>query len=292
LAQIVESALDVVRGAAEAKSIQLEFKMPGSVGPVMGDNARLQQVIWNVLSNAVKFTPKGGKILVQLLRVNSQAVIKVADTGEGIGPEYLPALFQRFSQSDTGTRRRHGGLGIGLSIAKQLIELHGGKIAGDSAGLGKGATFTIALPLSIIPVTADQYPMGELSHSRNALKDIRVLVVDDEEYARDFLVVALSQFGATVHAENSVRGAIGVLDEFKPHVVITDIGMPEEDGYDLIRQMRLSGKKVPAVALTAFARSEDRDRALAAGFQVHLPKPVGLTELVRIVASLATTSLN
>jgi PAS domain S-box-containing protein len=288
LAQVVEAAIDVVRGAAEAKSIHIEFKMPGSVGPVMGDATRLQQVAWNLLSNAVKFTPKGGQITLELRRSESRAVLKVTDTGEGIAPEYLATLFQRFSQADSGTTRRFGGLGIGLSIAKHLVELHGGSISGESAGPGKGSTFTVSLPLSSAPIVLNQYPLGEVPKMQDRLEGVRVHVVDDEELGRDFLVVILSQFGAIVHAAGSVREAMKLLDDFDPDVVVTDIGMPDQDGYDFINYLRSTGKNTPAIALTAFARAEDRNRALSQGFQAHLAKPVEPADLISTVAGLAS----
>ncbi|HYF48680.1 MAG TPA: PAS domain S-box protein [Planctomycetota bacterium] len=288
LAQVVEAALDVVRGSAEAKSVHIEFLMPGSVGPVMGDAARLQQVIWNLLSNAIKFTPKGGRVAVELTREKTTAVIRVSDTGEGIPLEYQKSLFQRFTQADGTIRRRHGGLGLGLSIVKHVVELHGGTVKGSSEGAGKGAVFEVRLPLAKTGTAVlQEYPLGDLPASGGELKNVRILVVDDEEDTRDFLTVVLNQFGAVVEAVSSVSAALAVIDEFKPAVILSDIGMPDQDGYDFIGQLRASGINTPAVALTAFARSEDRERALSRGFQAHLAKPIEPLTLVHTVARLA-----
>jgi PAS domain S-box-containing protein len=292
LAQVVEAALDVVRGSAEVKRIQLEFLMTGSVGPILADGARIQQVLWNLLSNAIKFTPAGGKVTVELGRDGQQAVLTVSDNGEGLSPEYLPLMFRRFSQADSSTRRRHGGLGLGLSIVRHLVELHGGTVTAESAGPGLGSRFKVTIPVpKDSTAVLSQYPMGEVFSPENALKNVRVMVVDDEEDARDFLFVLLNNAGATVLAASSAKEALAAYENFQPQVLISDIGMPEQDGYDLIRELRLRGKKTPAVALTAFARTEDRIRAIAEGYQEHMAKPIQPLNLVKAIAKLAA-SLN
>jgi CheY-like chemotaxis protein len=220
------------------------------------------------------------------------AEIRVSYTGEGIDAEYLPFVFDRFSQADTSTKRRYGGLGIGLSIVKQIVELHGGSVKAESAGKGKGASFTVQIPLSTAADSTHKhdYPFSGMTKS-DRLKGIKILAVDDEVDARDLLTVILGRFGAEVLAVDSAKAAIESLQHFTPHVLITDIGMPDEDGYDLLRKFRAleakDGKTTPAMALTAFARDEDRLRALAEGFQFHLPKPVEPETLVEAVAHLA-----
>ena len=294
LAPIVEVAMDSVRPAAESKKIELRFVMDASPGLVMGDKSRLQQILWNLLSNAVKFTPSGGRIEIQLIREEKCVVIKVIDTGCGIVPEYLPHVFDRFSQADSSTSRKVGGLGIGLSIVKHLAELHGGTVEAYSEGSDRGATFTVRLPRSrtVIMQAKPTPPFGMLSvHGRpQKLHGLKVLVVDDEPDARQFIEFVLQQWGGTVRAAESVQGAMELLKTFTPDVVVSDIGMPLEDGYVLIRRLRASGMNIPALALTAFARGEDRDRALAEGFQHHMPKPVEPEELADTVARLARQS--
>jgi CheY-like chemotaxis protein len=264
----------------------------------MGDPARLQQVVWNLLTNAVKFTPRGGRVQVRLERVNSQVEIAVADTGAGIPPEFLPHVFERFRQADQKTTRHHGGLGLGLAIVRHLVELHGGTISAESGGAGHGATFTVSLPVAplhlweregerVRPATRDTLPSYECPER---LDGLRVLVVDDEPDARELLSVGLGQCGAEVTVASSAREALEALAEVKPHVLVSDIGMPEEDGYELIRRVRAlsaeAGGEVPAVALTAYARTEDRLRALREGYQMHVAKPVELAELVAVMSSL------
>jgi PAS domain S-box-containing protein len=301
LATVVTAAIDALRPAAEARGVRLTAVLDPLVGPVKGDPSRLQQVVWNLVSNAIKFTPADGQVQVALERVNSHVEIVVSDTGEGITPEFLPHVFDRFRQADASSTRRQGGLGIGLAIVKQLVELHGGTVRAKSPGPGRGSTFVVALPLS---VTHEDEP-GEATRvhpkapSRSAddacdeidLAGVRVLVVDDEPDARHLVARILQLCGAEVIAAASVGEAIEQFRRRPPDVLISDLGMPEHDGYDLIRAVRAlppaGGGNCPAAALSAFARSEDRRRALMAGFQTHVAKPVEPAELIAVVASLA-----
>lgn len=296
---VVTAAVDTVRPAADGKGIRITSLLDPHVGPVKGDPSRLQQVIWNLLTNAIKFTPKGGKVQVALERVNSHIEITVSDTGEGIRPEFLPHVFDRFRQADASTTRRHGGLGLGLSIVKQLVELHGGTVRVKSPGLGEGSTFVVALPLSVThedaTEAAREHPKTP-SHSGDMCDEIdltglRVLVVDDELDARQLLTRILRACHAEVSTAASVPEAIEAVHRDKPQVLISDLGMPGQDGYELIRAIRAlpaaQGKDLPALALSAFARSEDRRRAMLAGFQTHVAKPVEPAELIAVVASLA-----
>jgi PAS domain S-box-containing protein len=296
-AAFIEAALETVRPAAEAKRIRLEKVLDPHAGPIAGDPNRLQQVIWNLLSNAIKFTRTGGKVQVVLARVNSHVEISVTDTGIGIKPEFLPYVFDRFRQADGSTTRRQGGLGLGLAIAKHLVELHGGSLHAQSAGEGLGATFTMHLPLTAVHRTE---PKEERVHpaaapaapTPMALPDLRgltILVVDDQPDARDLIERVLQDAGARVVKAASAEEAMALVELEKPHVLLSDIGMPGADGFDLLRQLRAlgSGGDIPAIALTAFARSEDRTRALRAGFRLHISKPVEPTELCVAVANVA-----
>jgi CheY-like chemotaxis protein len=268
-------------------------------GPVRGDPARLQQCFWNLLSNAIKFTPKGGRVQVSLERVNSHIEVCVADDGEGIKPEFLPHLFERFRQADASTTRKHGGLGLGLSIVKHLVELHGGTVRAKSAGVGQGATFCIELPLMVVQPPEDLAPRGHPRASAPttgpiecpSLEGITVLVVDDEPDARDLVRRVLEDCGAKVLTAASAAEGLAALRRQRVDVIISDIGMPEVDGYEFMRQVRDlpldEGGKTPAAALTAFARAEDRTRALRSGYQTHVAKPVEPAELTAVVASLA-----
>jgi PAS domain S-box-containing protein len=302
LAEVVNAAIEAVRPAADAKEIPLQKVLDTHMPPFRGDPARLQQVVWNLLSNAVKFTPKGGKVQVTLQRVNSHVEITVADTGAGIKPEFLPYVFDRFRQADSSTTRRYGGLGLGLAIVKNLVELHGGKVYARSPGEGKGSTFVIELPLSVVhvpdndrgrehPRHVDSTSAREPICDHDALVGVSVLVVDDEEDARNLIARVLQECKATVNVASSAEAAIELLQRERPMVLLSDIGMPGEDGYEFIRRVRLlpaaNGGGTPAAALTAFARSEDRTRALRAGYQSHVAKPVEPSELVTVVASLA-----
>jgi len=297
LAPIIDAAVDAVRPSAEAKAIRLRKILDPLAGPVTGDPMRLQQIVWNLLSNAVKFTPKGGKIDVILERVNSHLEITVCDSGEGIAADFLPHVFERFRQSDSSLTRRHGGLGLGLAIVKQLTELHGGAVSVTSGGSGQGATFVVRLPLS--PVRRNEalheHPAAEQHSVRRlhnvTLSGVKVLVVDDEADARELVKRVLTGCGASVEAAGSASEAISHLASLQPDVIVSDIGMPVTDGYQFIREVRkrpaAAGGKIPAVALTAFARSEDRTRAMMAGYQVHISKPIEPRELIATVASLA-----
>ncbi|MCA1634254.1 MAG: response regulator, partial [Acidobacteria bacterium] len=277
-----------------------------AAGKVSGDADRLQQVVWNLLSNAVKFTPKGGCVQVRLERVNSHLEIVVADTGQGIGPEFLPHVFDLFRQADQTTTRAHSGLGLGLAIVRQLVEMHGGTVSVVSGGEGQGSTFTVALPRLLThraerPVVARVHPTarGRMAFGGNIpfdcpsqLDGLRVLVVDDEADARDLLRSVLERCGAKVTTAASAAEALESFAARTPEILISDIGMPGEDGYALIESVRAleaqrGGDRTPAIALTAYARVEDRVRALQAGFQVHVPKPIEPVELVAFVASLA-----
>ncbi len=296
LPEVIDAALATVQPAAEAKGVRVVKVLDSLAGPVAGDPARLQQVVWNLLSNAVKFTPKGGRIQVLLERVNSHVEIAVIDTGIGIRPEFLPYVFDRFRQADGTTTRRHGGLGLGLAIVKQLVEMHGGSVRAKSPGEGLGSSFVVSLPLLIVHDEKDgrrvhpkEPAAGELDCTDLLLDGVSVLVVDDEPDARELIRRVLAGSGARVVVAGSASEALDQIEEGQFDLLVSDIGLPETDGYDLIRQVRARGipaRDLPAAALTAFARSEDRRRALLAGFQVHVSKPVDPDELVAVVASL------
>jgi signal transduction histidine kinase len=293
LPELIDNAIESIRPAADAKSLRVERVIDPLAGRVSGDPGRLQQVIWNLLTNAIKFTPQGGKIQVVLERAESHVELSVIDSGQGIEAEFLPYLFERFSQGDASTTRKHGGLGLGLSIVKTLVELHGGTIGARSDGSGKGSTFVIQLPLRASKSVqhdaaqrhADKLPQVLDRHDR--LRGLKILVVDDEPDARDIVERFLIECGAKTALASSAADAHRVLNNFAADVIVSDIGMPEQDGYELIRARRMSGDKTPAVALTAFARAEDRIRSIEAGFQRHLSKPVEPAELIAVVASLA-----
>jgi PAS domain S-box-containing protein len=300
LVPVLEGAVEAIRPAAEARQIRLQRVLDPMAGPVVGDADRLRQVVWNLLSNAVKFTPRGGRVEVRLERVNSHVEIVVADSGVGISPEFLPHVFDRFRQFDSSASRSHGGLGLGLSIVRHLVELHGGTVEVRSSGLEQGSTFVVAIPISIAQIEAPErrvHPRAvvETAACRDDpalnLRGIRVLVVDDEPDTRETVTEILEHCDAEVLAVGSAAEAMRELEEFKPHVLLSDIGMPGEDGYSLIKRVRSlppeRGGRIPAAALTAFARSEDRRKALLAGFQMHVPKPVEVTELATVVATLA-----
>jgi signal transduction histidine kinase len=297
LATIIEAAVTTVVPAAEAKGVRLQVALDPIAGPVKGDPNRLQQVVWNLVSNAVKFTPKGGRVQVFLERVNSHLEITVSDTGEGIEPHFLPHVFDRFVQADASTTRVHGGLGLGLSIVKQLVDLHGGSVRAKSSGKGKGSTFIVSLPFIVVHEEQEELPhkihpnkfSTDLPYENLSLKGVKILVVDDEPDARELIKRLLKDFNAEVETAESAHQAMRILKEYKPDILISDIGMPRDDGYEFIRQVRAlsseEGGAIPAIALTAFARSEDRTRAIMAGFQIHLSKPIEPSELVVIVGS-------
>jgi signal transduction histidine kinase/CheY-like chemotaxis protein len=293
LATVISAAIESITPAAQSKHIALECVAEPAGPLVSGDPARLQQVLWNLLTNAVKFTPRDGRISVQLERAGSFMLLTIADTGEGIPDDFLPFVFERFSQADSSTRRRHGGLGVGLAVAKNLVELHGGHISVSSAGVGQGATFCISLPIRArndVEARAVRARADERSDGAAALpllEGLRVLVVDDEADARGVLQQMLEQQRARPTCAASVDEALAAVATADPHVVICDIGMPGRDGYDFIAALRAQGDTRPVVALSAFARSDDRVRSLQAGFQVHLAKPVTPAELLSVVASLA-----
>jgi signal transduction histidine kinase/CheY-like chemotaxis protein len=296
LAPVLEAAAEAVRPTAEARGVALQVELDPAVGPVSGDATRLQQVAWNLLSNAVKFTPRGGRVQLRLARRDGQVEIAVRDDGQGIRPDFLPYVFERFRQGDSTPTRAHGGLGLGLTIVRELVELHGGTVTAGSAGEGQGATFTVRLPLAAAApdrrggAGASPSPTSEVTESAG-LSGLRVLVVDDEADARDMIAVILTQRGAEVSTAGSVHEALTALDRVRPDVLVSDIGMPGEDGYSLIRQVRARpaerGGRTPAAALTAYARAEERSRALASGFQMHAPKPIDPDELVTVVQALA-----
>jgi PAS domain S-box-containing protein len=298
--QVVEHALETVRPAAEAKSIRLQPVL-ASGARVMGDATRLQQVVWNLLSNAVKFTPKGGRVQVFVERKDSAVEVTVADTGQGIPPEFLPHVFERFRQAEGGTARRHGGLGLGLSIVKHVVEMHGGTVHVSSAGEGKGATFVVRLPLSVVlhrEVHLPRAPPGVALapdiQCPPELEGLHLLVVDDEADTRELLRALLEGCQARVILAASAQEGLEVLQREPVDLLVSDIGMPGEDGYSFIRRVRAlpqgKGGRLPAIALTAYARVEDRTRALLSGFQSHVPKPVEPLELLAVLASLSGRS--
>jgi signal transduction histidine kinase/CheY-like chemotaxis protein len=301
LQDVVKAAVASVRHSADAKDIRLTVVTDPLAGPVRGDPSRLQQCFWNLLSNAIKFTPRGGKVQVGLERVNSHLEVCVVDNGQGIKPEFLPHVFERFRQADSSTTRSHGGLGLGLSIVKSLVEMHGGTVRAKSGGAGQGATFCIELPVMVVdppePAARREHPRGIAYNAAAAadhpsLEGIRVLAVDDEPDARTLLRRVLEACGARVFVASSAKEGMALLRRERPDMIVSDIGMPGEDGYEFIRQVRMlspeDGGRTPAAALTAFARAEDRTRALRAGYQTHVAKPVEPTELTAVVASLAT----
>ena len=297
LAVVLRDALATVTPAAEAKGVRLESILEPHVGPVSGDPDRLQQVIWNLLSNAVKFTPRAGRVQLRLQRVNSHVEVSVSDTGIGIREDFLPHLFERFRQGDSTTTRTHGGLGLGLAIARRIVELHGGCIAALSPGEGKGATFRVELPVMIVHAEVDSSPrVHPHSEPRGAaaefptLPDICVLVVDDDPDALGLVREILESAGARVRTATSARSALESIEESVPDVMVSDLGMPGMDGYELIQRIRQAegpARGLPTAALTAYARSEDRAKALRLGFEMHLSKPIDPSELIAAVASLA-----
>jgi PAS domain S-box-containing protein len=296
LAGVVDNAVATVQPAADAKQVRLQSLIDPRVGPVSGDPDRLQQVVWNLLSNAVKFTPKGGRVQVRLERVNSHVEIVVADNGIGIRPDFLPVVFERFRQADSGPTRKAGGLGLGLAIVRHLVEMHGGTVQAESAGENQGATFTVRLPvMSVLPERPQkrEHPLAEPRNPLQSLADLQgvhVLAVDDEPDALRLLCDVLEAAGARVTTATSVATAMEQVAAARPTVIVADIGMPEADGFELIKRVRTSEnagiRDIPAAALTAFARSEDRTRALQCGFEMHLAKPVDPGELVASVAML------
>jgi PAS domain S-box-containing protein len=295
LASVIDAAIETVQQAADAKHIVIDRQLDTAIGPMAGDPARLQQVVWNLLSNALKFTPEHGHIRVVLRRTGSVAEIIVQDDGVGIRPDFLPHVFDRFQQGDASRTRRFGGLGLGLSIVKNLVEFHDGTVRAHSEGDGHGATFTMALPLATPPALREDAlapaPSPGVTTEGVSLAGIRLLVVEDETDASEFLKRLLQDYGATVVIATSGREALDALTTERPDILISDIGLPEMDGYQLMEKVRQRGTSegggIPAIALTAFARSEDRTRALLAGYQAHLAKPIESSELVATIASFA-----
>ena len=289
---VVAAAMDAVRPAATAKGLELSTTFCSVDGGIMGDRTRLQQIIWNLLTNAVKFTGKGGRVHLATQRADSHLAVSVTDTGMGIAPEQLGRIFERFTQVDSSTARNHGGLGIGLSIAKHLAELHGGTIEAKSEGLGKGSTFILRLPFIAAHAETESTDSGdEKAAEKNVeLRGVRVLALDDEPDSVEVVRRILQRSGATVRTTCSVDAAITAVGEFAPHVIVSDIGMPERDGYEFIRTLRAlpDGHRFAAIALSALARNEDRARALRSGFQMHLAKPVEAAELTAAVLNLAS----
>jgi signal transduction histidine kinase/PAS domain-containing protein len=297
LPSVIHAALEAVRPAADAKGVRLQAIIEPIVEPMYGDPARLQQIIWNLVANAVKFTPKGGRVQVVLARVNSHVEIRVSDTGEGIAEEFLPHLFERFTQADASPSREHAGLGIGLALVKQLVELHGGRVHAASEGVGKGATFAVELPLAIMhmleetPRVHPRAATAPFDIDQQRLNGLRLLIVDDEPDALEMAQQVLEDYGAEVVTAISADEGLAFLDQQRFDALLSDIGMPRKDGYEFIRDVRRFGHRVPAAALTAFARSEDRTRALLYGYQAHITKPVEPAELLATVVSLTGRSL-
>lgn len=296
---IIEATIDSVRPAAEAKGIKFEALLDRSANFISGDANRLQQVVWNLFSNAIKFTPEGGRVEVQLKRQGARAQITVSDTGQGIDPRFLPFIFDRFRQADGSTTRKHGGLGLGLAIVRHLIELHGGSIKVHSEGIDQGSTFTIVLPVEAqerkFDISANLSSIfldnSHESFIRSPVLDgLRIMIVDDESDTRELLATVLAQRGAEIRDCASVADALATFQTWEPDLLISDIGMPEEDGYSLIRKVRLLDRQlgqIPAIALTAYASTEDRLRTVSAGFQAHIAKPVEPEELITVIANLA-----
>jgi signal transduction histidine kinase len=298
LPPIIEAALESVLPAADAKQIRIQKILDPVAGAVTGDPGRLQQIVWNLLSNAVKFTQQGGKVQITLERVNSHVELSVSDDGKGISPEFLPHVFERLSQGDATPRKSQTGLGLGLAIVRSLVEMHGGSVRAKSAGEGKGAMFVITLPVSVVHASPDDrgrhHPATdrELTPSFHPQLDgVHVLLVDDDPDAVEMVKRILEGCHARVTTATSAPQGLDLLEDERPDVLLTDIGLPDMDGYEFVRRIRSlpkdCGRDVPAAALTAFARSEDRRQAMLAGFDIHLAKPVEPAELVAVVGRLA-----
>lgn len=316
LAGVITEAVDVVRAAADAKGVEVVISLDREAGLVAGESVRLQQVLWNLLTNAIKFTPNEGRVEVQTKALGTHVAIVISDTGAGIPADFLPYVFERFQQADASEKRTQGGLGLGLSIVRNLAEMHGGSVRAESEGEGRGARFTVTLPtLALSAATpsllSSQDGNPEFSVSRqeryredsedqhldlkpDILKGVRILAVDDQADTRDLIILALTRYGAQVRACTSAIEACTMMKKWKPEVIVSDIGMPDEDGYDLMRKIRAlapeDGGTIPAVALTGYAGAVDESKAYAAGYQVHMTKPVELRELAATVAQLAGRS--
>jgi CheY-like chemotaxis protein/two-component sensor histidine kinase len=296
LSRVINAAIDSVQHAAASKGIDLNVTLDPSARHIVGDSGRLQQIIWNLLSNAIKFTPSGGSVQVRLRRAGNDAEISVIDTGEGISSEFLPFVFDRFRQADATITRRHGGLGLGLALVRYLTELHGGTVSVSSAGKGSGSEFTIRIPLLVVSESTKARLIGDRALLGNpnaacefSLSGLNVLVVDDDRDALSMLEEVLSSRGAVVRCAKSADEALEAMNSYQPDVLVSDLAMPNEDGYSLIakvRAMEAGGRKpVHAVALTALVRVEDRARALSAGFNMFVPKPIEPGELVPVIAN-------
>ena len=309
LADVIEAAVDAIRPAAEAKGIEIVTSLDREAGLVDGEAVRLQQVIWNLLSNAVKFTPQQGRIEVKLITALEEVKVVISDTGEGIDPEFLPFIFERFRQADSSAKRVHGGLGLGLSIVRSLVEMHGGEIRADSDGKGKGATFTLTLPKMHVsesedgmakPVAATMAGFKWKSNGDDSsepqsdfLRGLKVLTVDDQQDTRELIALALGRYGAEVRASDSASHALEMIKDWKPHVVVSDIGLPEMDGYDFLRRLREiegDGERIPAIAVTGYAGALDESKALDAGYAMHLSKPIELSALATAIAKVSRRS--
>jgi signal transduction histidine kinase len=299
LAGIIDAALDAVRPSAEAKNIQIVVAIDRQAGFILGEAMRLQQVVWNLLSNAVKFTPPDGRIEIELRANGSQLEIVVRDSGEGIAPAFLPYIFERFRQADTSAKRTHGGLGLGLSIVSSLVAMHGGSVRAESDGQGAGATFIVTLPLiseALRPAELSALTPGKVQQNGSAdlnpgvLSGLKVLTVDDQQDTRELITLALGRYGAEVRASDSASAALKLIADWKPDVVVSDIGLPEMDGYDFMRRLREvegEGKRIPAIAVTGYAGAIDESRALNAGYALHLSKPIELNELAKAIARVS-----
>jgi PAS domain S-box-containing protein len=291
LAAVLQHAIESLRPTAQSKGIALHTVFEAAGSEVNGDPDRLQQVTWNLLANAVKFTPRGGSVEVRLGRRGDDLRLEVDDTGEGISPEFLPYVFERFRQADSSPNRMHGGLGLGLAIVRHLVELHGGTVSAESPGRGHGARFTVTLPAASAAPVPEPLPQAVKAPASLPLAGLRLLVVDDDLDSCETLSLLLSRAGARVATATSAAEALATLERSRPDVLVADIGMPGENGYDLLHQVRMRpperGGAVPAIALTAYTRAEDRERALAAGFQAHLPKPVNTAELMAVLTDTA-----
>jgi CheY-like chemotaxis protein/anti-sigma regulatory factor (Ser/Thr protein kinase) len=290
LVQVIRAAMDAVKPAADAKGVDFVTDLDEDASEFCGDPDRLQQVVWNLLSNAVKFTPRGGRIDISLKRVQSDVEIQVRDSGIGIASEFLPHVFDRFRQADSSITRTQGGLGLGLAIVRHLVEVHGGTVDASSDGEGKGATFTVRMPVRAVVANTGSEDRAVARRDSTLLSGVDVLLVEDEADAQELVSDLLGQYGATVRAVDSGEAAITAIQERRPDVLLSDIGLPRDDGYSLIHRVREFDRTLPAAALTAYAGADDHQRALSAGFHAHVTKPIEPDDLVLLVATLAGRS--
>ncbi|MFZ0751304.1 MAG: ATP-binding protein, partial [Pyrinomonadaceae bacterium] len=294
VSKVIETALDAIRPLADAKEIEFTNAAPSTNIAVLGDPNRLQQIFWNLFSNAVKFTARGGRVSIETTAYDSRVSVSVADTGIGIKPEFVPFIFDRFRQADGSTTREHGGLGLGLAIVQHLVDLHAGSVEVTSDGPNRGSTFTVTIPLALDNVlveneTTAYETTGNGVFNAHLLEGVKVLIVDDEPDSRDLLMTILTSCGSDVRCSDSAAMAMLEFNEWNPDLLVSDIGMPIEDGYSLIRRIRKLAShhaRIPAVALTAYATDEDRSQALLAGFQMHVPKPIEPESFVTSIASV------